>query len=67
MAFVVACIISYNGGKSTTYTNFIEYYNKTETLLDTIHNQNEVFADGLMETDVYYEYEVARENAFKLQ
>lgn len=39
-----------------------EYYNKTEALLDSINTWHESFMDTVMETDVYYEYEVAREN-----
>lgn len=39
-----------------------DYYNKTEALLDSIYKWDNSFADTVMETDVYYEYEVARKN-----
>lgn len=43
-----------------------EYYNKVEALLDTICNQHDdYFHDSLMEQDVYYEYEIAKEELNK--
>lgn len=42
------------------------YYNQVEALLDSICNHNEdYFHDTLMETDVYYNYEVARDQLNK--
>lgn len=39
-----------------------EYYEKTEALLDSINNWDNSFMDTVMETDAYYEYEVAKQN-----
>lgn len=57
-----ACIASYHAGKSSVYAQDYEYYEKTEALLDSINNWHESFMDTVMESDVYYEYEVARTN-----
>lgn len=38
-----------------------QYIVKTEALLDSINNWDETFMDTVMETDAYYEYEIARE------
>lgn len=56
----VACVVSYHAGKSSVYAEDFEYYEKTEALLDSINKWDESFMDTVMETDVYYEYEVAR-------
>lgn len=52
---------SYNAGKSSIFSSEYNYYKKTEALLDSINNWNEPFMDTVMETDAYYEYEVAKE------
>lgn len=63
---VVTGFACYNAGKSKVYESQDEYYNKTEALLDSINViYNDSFYDTVMETDTYYEYEVARENLLK--
>ena len=57
----LACFASYNAGKSSVYKAENNYYNKVEELLDSINNWDESFMDTVMETDTYYEYEIARE------
>ena len=37
-----------------------EYFANTEILLDSINNQYNDFADIVMESDAYYNYEVSR-------
>lgn len=61
---IAGCIsfASYNAGKSTVYSQDYEYYEKTEALLDSINNWDNSFMDTVMETDAYYEYEVAKQN-----
>lgn len=58
-------LAGYYRGISVKSEPYIEYYNKTEELLDTIYCQNEDYFDVLMETDVYYYYEVAKDNLNK--
>lgn len=55
----------YNAGKSAIYNTQYEYFNRTEALLDSINNWDESFMDTVMETDVYYEYEVTRDKLIK--
>lgn len=57
----LACFTAYHAGKSTVYGEQNEYFDKTEALLDSINNWNPGFIDTVMETDAYYEYEVARD------
>lgn len=51
----------YNAGKSSVYSAQFEYQEKTEALLDSIYSWDNSFIDTVMETDVYYEYELAKE------
>lgn len=53
--------LGYNLGVSHVYSMDNEYYNHTEALLDSINNWDESFMDTVMETDAYYEYEMAKE------
>lgn len=62
---VLASFIGYNAGKSHVYSEREEYYIHTEALLDSINNWDESFMDTVMETDAYYEYELAKENYLK--
>lgn len=39
-----------------------EYYNSTESLLDTIASKYKDFNDVIVETDSYYQYEQSKEN-----
>lgn len=57
----ITSFICYNVGKSEVYKAQYNYYEKTEALLDSIYNWDESFMDTVMETDAYYEYEVAKE------
>lgn len=56
------CFTFYQGGKAETYNEAWEYYANTEVLLDSICNWNSSFEDTIMETDVYYNYEVSKDN-----
>lgn len=56
-----AFFLGYNLGVSHVYSMDNEYYNHTEALLDSINNWDESFMDIVMETDAYYEYEMAKE------
>ncbi len=60
-ALGIAC---YNAGKVSVYTEKATYFYKTEALLDSICSWDNSFMDTVMETDAYYEYEVAREKAY---
>ena len=62
MLMFLAGIIGYNMGESHVYSMDNEYYTHTEALLDSINNWNESFIDTVMESDTYYEYELARES-----
>lgn len=55
----------YYRGISVKLEPCIEYYNKTEELLDTIYCQNQEYFEALVETDVYYNYEVAKDKLNK--
>lgn len=55
------CFLSYNLGQYNAYSDFANYYNHTENLLDSIYNWDEPFMDTVMETDAYYYYEVGKE------
>lgn len=57
----VTAFICYNVGKSEVYQAQYNYYEKTEALLDSINNWDESFMDTVMETDAYYEYELAKQ------
>lgn len=59
---ILLITISYNSGKSYSCENFDNYYNATETLLDSIYTHDEVFMDVLAETDAYCDYVIARNN-----
>lgn len=59
---IFICIASYNAGRNSVYKEEYKYYEKTEILLDSINKWDNSFMDTVMETDTYYEYEVAREN-----
>lgn len=61
LLFVIAvlCFACYNAGKLTGHEENYDYFEKTEALLDSINNWDESFMDTVMETDAYYEYEVA--------
>lgn len=64
LCFLIAgffSIAAYHAGKSTVYSSQYEYYEKTEALLDSINNWNSSFMDDIMETDAYYEYELAKD------
>ena len=52
--------LAYNAGKRAVYEKDYKYYKKTEALLDSISNWDESFMDTVMETDAYYEYELAK-------
>lgn len=60
-AVAITSFICYNVGKSEVYKAQYNYYEKTEALLDSIYNWDESFMDTVMETDAYYEYELAKE------
>lgn len=51
--------IGYFCGKRHVYSLNNTYYNKTEALLDSIYNWDESFMGTVMETDIYYEYELS--------
>ena len=64
IAVVIAIVIyvgAYNAGKSYVYSIDNYYFDKTEALLDSINKWDESFMDVIMETDVYYDYEEARD------
>lgn len=55
----------YSAGKTAAYSDNHNYYQKTEELLDSIYTWNDsIFIDVIMETDVYYEYEVERDKIY---
>lgn len=60
-----AFFIGHKMGESHVYSMDNEYYNRTEALLDSINNWDESFMDTVMETDAYYEYELAKESYIK--
>lgn len=62
---IVVGFACYNAGKSTVYEEDYNYFEKTEALLDSINNWDESFMDTVMETDAYYEYELAKEEYTK--
>lgn len=62
ICIAIGVVSHHISGHSATIEARNEYYNKTEALLDSIHKWDESFMDSVMETDSYYEYEVAREN-----
>lgn len=62
---VVTGFACYNAGKSAVYEEDYKYFEKTEALLDSINNWHESFIDTVMETDAYYEYELAKEEMTK--
>ena len=66
LLFIIAvlCFTWYQAGKSAVYAEDYEYYEKTEALLDSINNWDKPFMNTVTETDVYYEYEVAREKLY---
>lgn len=55
----IIAFASFNVGKSYVYNQKFNYYNKTEALLDSIYNWDESFMDTIMESDIYYEYELS--------
>lgn len=59
---ILLITISYNCGKSYSCESFNNYYNATETLLDSIYVHDEVFMDVLAETDAYDNYITSRNN-----
>lgn len=62
VSFIAVFLGGYYRGVSQTVSPINEYYIHTEALLDTIYNQDSAYFDVLMETDVYYYYEVAKDN-----
>lgn len=54
--------MAYNAGKHKAFVESAEYYVHTEALLDSINNWDESFMNTVMETDVYYDYEIAKQN-----
>lgn len=61
LTILIVCIffLGYKTGESTIYSKQYNYYDKTEALLDSIYNWDESFMDTVMESDVYYEYELS--------
>lgn len=45
--------------------NFDEYINYAETLIDYSVRNDSTFEDVMLETDIYQEYEEARDNLLK--
>ena len=60
LAMIIIALVYFQAGKLCNKN--IEYYNKTEALLDSINKWNEPFMDTVMETDTYYEYKIARDS-----
>lgn len=58
-------IIGYNIGKYSTMKNFDEYIDYAETLIDYSVRNDSTFEDVMLETDIYQEYEEARDNLLK--
>ena len=58
-------IMGYNIGKHSTMKNFDEYINYAETLIDYSVRNDSTFEDVMLETDIYQEYEEARDNLLK--
>lgn len=58
-------IMGYNIGKYSTMKNFDEYINYAETLIDYSVRNDSTFEDVMLETDIYQEYEEARDNLLK--
>lgn len=61
---IITSILSYNVGRAHVYSAQVDYFIATEALLDSTSVWSEDFMDTVMETDVYYDYEVAREKLF---
>lgn len=63
-AVAATCLFlgGYYRGISENFAPYVNYYQRTEELLDTIYNQDAAYFDVLMETDVYYYYECAKDN-----
>ena len=65
IAFIIttifACIVSYNIGKHYQLKEFQDYYDANEHLLNYINNHYDDFAYIIMESDAYYEYELAKD------
>ena len=58
---LVTFILGCNMGEAHAESAAMEYYDNTEALLDSIYSWDESFMDTVMESDAYYEYEVAKE------
>lgn len=58
-------IMGYNIGKHSTMKNFDEYIDYAETLIDYSVRNDSTFEDVMMETDIYQDYEEAREKLLK--
>lgn len=58
-------IMGYNIGKYSTMKNFDEYVDYAETLIDYSVRNDSTFEDVMIETDIYQEYEEARDNILK--
>lgn len=58
-------IMGYNIGKYSTMKNFDEYIDYAETLIDYSVRNDSTFEDVMLETDIYQEYEEARDNLLK--
>lgn len=61
VSIICLCIGAYMAGYRSGIANFDEYYEKTECLLDTIYIEYPDFSDIIMDSDTYYEYELAKD------
>lgn len=67
-AVALLCIVStvsFECGKATKVAKYENYHKVTESLLDSIYEDWESFADVTMETDAYAEYMEAEKDICK--
>ena len=57
---IITIVLSYFTGCATCDEHYKQYYNATETLLDSI--DEDYFMDVIMEGDEYQDYLTAKEN-----
>lgn len=62
IGIIIAAVGGFLLGDSMENPDEVEYYNKTETLLDSIYNAEPQVFDSITHSNTYYEYEEAREN-----
>lgn len=57
---IITIVLSYFTGYATCDEHYKQYYNATETMLDSI--DEDYFIDVIMEGDAYQDYLTAKEN-----